>query len=49
MKRCIRSLFTFEPLTAAKDHWMLFGDVDRALYRAKQQGRDRVCRIDEFQ
>ncbi len=26
-----------------------FGDVDRALYRAKQQGRDRVCRIDEFQ
>lgn len=25
-----------------------FGDVDRALYRAKAQGRDRVCRIAEF-
>jgi diguanylate cyclase len=25
-----------------------FGDVDRALYRAKAQGRDRVCRIAEL-
>jgi len=24
------------------------GDVDRALYRAKAQGRDRVCRIAEL-